>query len=231
MIDMLKRPEGATVEQIAAATGWQHHTIRGAISGALKKKLGLTVEATRTREVGPNKTGAKGSSTVYRITGSRRRPAEARSATCTACSSDRAIGSTRRDSPEAGGPARRAGPQPRRPRPGSRRARAHRGHHGPHHRRDQRGRRVRHQPRGLAPGPARRLPRALHPAPLAQGPRAARPRARGQHRARSRGRCSAEPIGPTLHPMASRPRAQRRSLRSGGRSRRSAYWQIGKFDS
>jgi hypothetical protein len=69
MIEMLKRPEGATVEQIAAATGWQHHTIRGAISGALKKKLGLTVEATRTREVGPNKTGAKGSSTVYRVTG------------------------------------------------------------------------------------------------------------------------------------------------------------------
>jgi Protein of unknown function (DUF3489) len=69
MIEMLERPEGATVEQIAAATGWQHHTIRGAISGALKKKLGLTVEATRTREVGPNKVGAKGSSTVYRITG------------------------------------------------------------------------------------------------------------------------------------------------------------------
>jgi len=70
MIEMLKRPEGATVEQIAEATGWQHHTIRGAISGALKKKLGLTVEATRTREVGPNRTGAKGSTTVYRITGS-----------------------------------------------------------------------------------------------------------------------------------------------------------------
>ena len=69
MIDLLKRPEGATVEQIAAATGWQHHTIRGAISGALKKKLGLTVEATRTREIGPNKSGAKGSSTVYRIVG------------------------------------------------------------------------------------------------------------------------------------------------------------------
>jgi Protein of unknown function (DUF3489) len=70
MIEMLKRPAGATVEQIAAATGWQHHTIRGAISGALKKKLSLTVEATRTRDVGPNKTGAKGSTTVYRITGS-----------------------------------------------------------------------------------------------------------------------------------------------------------------
>jgi hypothetical protein len=67
MIEMLKRPKGATVEQIAAATGWQHHTIRGAISGALKKKLGLTVEATRTREISPERTGAKGSSTTYRI--------------------------------------------------------------------------------------------------------------------------------------------------------------------
>jgi hypothetical protein len=69
VIELLRRPEGATVEQIAAATGWQKHTIRGAISGALKKKLGLNVEATRTREVGPNKVGAKGSSTVYRIVG------------------------------------------------------------------------------------------------------------------------------------------------------------------
>jgi hypothetical protein len=70
MIDLLRRPEGATVEQIAEVTGWQKHTIRGAISGALKKKLGLTIETTRTREVGPNKSGAKGSLTVYRITGS-----------------------------------------------------------------------------------------------------------------------------------------------------------------
>ena len=67
MIEMLMRPEGATVEQIADITGWQKHTIRGAISGALKKKLGLTIEATRTREVGPNKAGASGSATVYRI--------------------------------------------------------------------------------------------------------------------------------------------------------------------
>jgi hypothetical protein len=58
MIDLLRRPKGATVEQIAQVTGWQKHTIRGAISGALKKKLGLIVEATRT-----------GSATVYRITG------------------------------------------------------------------------------------------------------------------------------------------------------------------
>jgi hypothetical protein len=56
MIDLMKRPGGATVEQIAKATGWQHHTIRGAISGALKKKLGLKVEATR-----------EDGGTVYRI--------------------------------------------------------------------------------------------------------------------------------------------------------------------
>jgi hypothetical protein len=67
MIELLKRPEGATVEQIAAATGWQHHTIRGAIAGALKKKLKLNVEATRIREVGPNKVGAKWNTTTYRI--------------------------------------------------------------------------------------------------------------------------------------------------------------------
>jgi hypothetical protein len=40
---MLERPEGATIEQIVAATGWQPHTVRGAFAGALKKRLGLTV--------------------------------------------------------------------------------------------------------------------------------------------------------------------------------------------
>ena len=68
LIEMLKRPEGATAEQIAERTGWRHHTIRGAIAGALKKKLGFNIEATRIRNVGPNQTGAKGSTTVYRIT-------------------------------------------------------------------------------------------------------------------------------------------------------------------
>ena len=125
MIELLKRPEGATVEQIAEATGWQHHTIRGAISGALKKKLGLTVEATRTREVGPNKTGAKGSSTVYRIVGSRR-PAER----CTDMQAAKQPGLSAPPArqPRGRGPAHRAGPHPRRPRPRPRRAGAHRGH-------------------------------------------------------------------------------------------------------
>jgi len=43
LIEMLKRPEGATIAQIVEATGWQQHTVRGAIAGALKKKLGLAV--------------------------------------------------------------------------------------------------------------------------------------------------------------------------------------------
>ena len=40
---MLKRPEGASVAEIVTAFGWQPHTVRGAITGALKKKLGLNV--------------------------------------------------------------------------------------------------------------------------------------------------------------------------------------------
>ena len=43
MIEMLQRPEGATIDQIMQATGWQRHTVRGAFAGAIKKKLGLAV--------------------------------------------------------------------------------------------------------------------------------------------------------------------------------------------
>jgi hypothetical protein len=43
VIAMLQRPEGATVDEVASAMGWQRHTVRGLFSGALKKKLGLTV--------------------------------------------------------------------------------------------------------------------------------------------------------------------------------------------
>ncbi|MFY8193787.1 MAG: DUF3489 domain-containing protein, partial [Novosphingobium sp.] len=43
LIAMLRAPDGATIEEITAATGWQSHTVRGAIAGALKKKLGLEV--------------------------------------------------------------------------------------------------------------------------------------------------------------------------------------------
>jgi hypothetical protein len=41
VIAMLHRGEGATVDEVASATGWQRHTVRGVFSGTLKKKLGL----------------------------------------------------------------------------------------------------------------------------------------------------------------------------------------------
>ncbi|MEM5472918.1 DUF3489 domain-containing protein [Hoeflea sp. AS60] len=43
LIAMLRAPDGATIEEIMAATNWQSHTVRGAMAGALKKKLGLEV--------------------------------------------------------------------------------------------------------------------------------------------------------------------------------------------
>jgi hypothetical protein len=43
LISLLRRPEGVTMPEIVAATGWQAHSARGAMSGALGKKLGLVV--------------------------------------------------------------------------------------------------------------------------------------------------------------------------------------------
>jgi hypothetical protein len=56
VIAMLRRPEGATIAEIVAATGWQAHTARGAISGAIKKRLGLPVTSEK----------VEGRGTVYR---------------------------------------------------------------------------------------------------------------------------------------------------------------------
>ncbi len=48
LINLLRRPEGACIEDLTAATGWQAHSVRGAISGAVKKKLGLPVTSEKT---------------------------------------------------------------------------------------------------------------------------------------------------------------------------------------
>jgi hypothetical protein len=59
LIEMLRAPDGATIDEIVAATGWQPHTVRGAIAGALKKKLRLTVTSDK----------VDGRGRVYRIAG------------------------------------------------------------------------------------------------------------------------------------------------------------------
>lgn len=43
VIAMLRHPDGATINEICKATGWQAHTVRGAFAGTFKKRLGLTI--------------------------------------------------------------------------------------------------------------------------------------------------------------------------------------------
>jgi len=68
VLALLRRPEGATVAQIAEATGWVQNTVRGFFAGLKKKGHAVEVRE-RIRQVGPNKTGAKGSYTVYALAG------------------------------------------------------------------------------------------------------------------------------------------------------------------
>jgi hypothetical protein len=57
LIAMLQAAPGATIDQMTKLTGWQAHTVRGTISGVLRKKLGLSVTLA---------TGADGAR-IYRI--------------------------------------------------------------------------------------------------------------------------------------------------------------------
>jgi Protein of unknown function (DUF3489) len=57
LIGMLSRPEGATIGESMAATGWLAHTVRGAIAGALKRRLGLRVNSEK----------VEGRGRVYRV--------------------------------------------------------------------------------------------------------------------------------------------------------------------
>lgn len=57
VIALLQRPEGASTAEIAGETGWLNHSVRGMISGALKKKLGLPVTSDK----------VEGRGTVYRL--------------------------------------------------------------------------------------------------------------------------------------------------------------------
>lgn len=59
LIERLRR--GATIAELTQATGWQAHSVRGAISGTFKKKLGLAVTSEK----------VEGKDRVYRLTGAR----------------------------------------------------------------------------------------------------------------------------------------------------------------
>lgn len=60
MIAMLRSEPGATIDQMVKLTGWQPHTVRGTISGALRKRLGLNVTVGASGE---------GRTRIYRIVG------------------------------------------------------------------------------------------------------------------------------------------------------------------
>jgi Protein of unknown function (DUF3489) len=57
LVDLLQRKGGTTIAEAMKATGWQRHSVRGAISGALKNKLGLAVKSEK----------VEGRGRVYRI--------------------------------------------------------------------------------------------------------------------------------------------------------------------
>lgn len=60
ILNLLSRKRGATIDEIVAATGWQPHSVRGALSGTIKKKLGYAIA-----------TEIHGDTRRYRIDGAR----------------------------------------------------------------------------------------------------------------------------------------------------------------
>jgi hypothetical protein len=50
VLDLLQRSGGASLKELMKATGWQAHSVRGFLSGALGKKMGLTVTSTKAED-------------------------------------------------------------------------------------------------------------------------------------------------------------------------------------
>ena len=62
LVALLERPEGATIEDMIIATGWQKHTVRSALSHALAKKRGYKITSEK----------PDGGVRAYRITGGKK---------------------------------------------------------------------------------------------------------------------------------------------------------------
>ncbi len=58
ILELLRRKEGATIADIAKATEWQNHSIRGFLSGRVTKRMGLSLESSKD----------EGGERTYRIT-------------------------------------------------------------------------------------------------------------------------------------------------------------------
>ena len=50
ILDLLKRPDGATLAELMKSTSWQAHSVRGFLSGTVGKKMGLTVTSSKAEE-------------------------------------------------------------------------------------------------------------------------------------------------------------------------------------
>lgn len=50
VLDLLKRPGGASLKELMKVTNWQPHSVRGFLSGTLGKRMGLTVTSTKSKD-------------------------------------------------------------------------------------------------------------------------------------------------------------------------------------
>ncbi len=50
ILELLKRPGGATAKELQKASGWQAHSVRGFLSGTIRKKMGLEVVSTKSED-------------------------------------------------------------------------------------------------------------------------------------------------------------------------------------